>query len=128
MKKLIEKLKLKKNLLAYAGIVGGLALLAVIFFSISQYEQAKFKASRDALEEANKQLVKLNEMEETPAVLDKKAWYGDIKDNFTVVYNHNANAYKGTAIPAYIFSTLALIGFGLCLKHADKVKEAEDND
>lgn len=128
MKKLIEKLKSKKNLLAYAGIIGGLALLAVIFFSISQYEQAKFKASSEALAEATNQLSKLEDLEETPAVLDKKAWYGDIKDNFTVVYNHNANAYKGTAIPAYLFSTFALIGFGLCLKHADKVKEAEDQD
>ena len=62
MKKLIEKLKLKKNLLAYAGIVGGLALLAVIFFSISQYEQAKFKASSEALAEATNQLSKLEDL------------------------------------------------------------------
>jgi hypothetical protein len=44
----MKKINLSKKTLrtlAYTGIVGGCALLALIFFSISQYEKAKYEAS-----------------------------------------------------------------------------------
>ena len=41
MKKIAAK---TKRLLAYAGIIGACALLALTFFTISQYEKAKYKS------------------------------------------------------------------------------------
>ena len=37
--------KKHKRLLAYVGILGGLAALALSFFTVSQYEKAKYQAS-----------------------------------------------------------------------------------
>lgn len=44
MKKLTLTSKLKRTL-AYVGIIGGCAILALTFFSISQFNKAKFQAS-----------------------------------------------------------------------------------
>ena len=44
MKKLSISKKAKRTL-AYVGIIGGCAVLALTFFTISQYEKAKFQAS-----------------------------------------------------------------------------------
>lgn len=44
----MKKLNLSKKTLrtlSYVGIIGGCALLALVFFTISQYEKAKFQAS-----------------------------------------------------------------------------------
>lgn len=128
MKKIKEFFKRKKRTLAYVGIIGGIAILALVFFSISQYEKAKYRSSSVVLTGAQSQLKILKAGEQNELTLDKIAWYTDIAEEFTVINNRNASAYKGTAIPAYALSTLALISFGLCLKHADKVKEAEDQD
>ena len=37
--------KKTKRLLAYVGIIGGCAVLALTFYTISQYEKAKYQAS-----------------------------------------------------------------------------------
>lgn len=128
----MKKLKLSKEklrLIAYALIVGGLAITGLIFFGVSQYQKAKYKSSSVVLTGAESQLKILNNSEKTEENLDKIAWYSDIAEHFTVINNSNANAYKATAIPAYIVTTLALVSFGLCLKFEDiaKAKE-EEND
>ena len=118
----------KKRLALYALIVGGLAILGLVFFGISQYEKAKYKSSSIVLTGATSQISLLQNEEKTKLVKDKLEWYQDIEDHFKVVNKKNANAYKGTALPAYFFTTGALVAFGLCLKHEDKVKEKEEED
>ena len=127
----MKKIKLTKKtlrMLAYCGIVGGLALGSLIFFGISQYEKAKYNSSSVVLTGAKSQISTLSSGEQNAQTLDQIAWYSDIVDHFEKVNAKDAKAYKGTAIPAYAFTTLALISFGLCLKHADKAKEAEENE
>ena len=57
--------KKHKRLLAYVGILGGLAVLALTFFTISQYEKAKYQAS------VSVQLVCKNKRDD---ILDKDAF------------------------------------------------------
>ena len=123
------KFKLNKKTLrlgAYGLIVGGLALAGIICFGIAQYNKAKYASSSVALTGAQSQLTMLSTSEETEEVIDKKAWYGEIVEHFTVVNQRDANAYKSLSIPAYLLTTLSLVAFGLCLKHADVVKEKEE--
>ena len=112
---------------AYATIIGGLALAGIICFGVSQYQKAKYASSSVVLTGAQSQ-IKMAEAEDpnSEATIDKKEWYGDIAEHFEVINTENANAYKGTAIPAYILTTLSLVACGLCLKHADHVKEKEE--
>ena len=136
----------RKRLLIYTSIIGGCAVLALIFFVISQYSRAKYVSSKAQLQGASKELVKLEEeKEKTEAIVpatneeevektvqlrlieDKTTWYKGIEEYFTKENDSNSKAYKGTAIPAYTFSLLALVSFGFCLKHEDKVKEKEEN-
>ena len=131
MKKLAAK---TKRLLAYVGILGGCAILALTFFSISQYEKAKYKAS------ISYQLVFQNKVDELLAY-DKNAlenesskyhdatvYWNELLTDFTEITKNNSAAYMGTAIPAYLLSMSTLIAFGLILKHAEKAKEAEDQN
>lgn len=120
--------KSKLRLIAYIAIIGSLTLGGLVFFGVSQFEKAKYKSSSVILTGAESQLKMLEANTEKDALtLDKIAWYSDIRDHFDIVNTQNANAYKGTAIPAYLLTTLALVSFGLCLKHADKVKEKEED-
>ena len=134
----------KKRLLVYASIIGGCALLSVIFFVSSQYARAKFTSSKAQLQGATKELVKLDEEEEKVnssttlsdiektvqlrLIADKREWYKGINDYFEKENKKNSKAYMGLSIPAYSLSLLALVSFGFCLKHEDKVKEKEEND
>ena len=118
------------RLAAYGTIIGGLALAGIICFGVSQYQKAKYASSSVVLTGAQSQL-KMAESDTTSdpaAIEDKKAWYGDIAEHFETINRENANAYKGTAIPAYVLTTLCLVACGLCLKHADHVKEKEEAD
>lgn len=117
------------RLVIYAVSILGLALAGIIFFGVSQYQKAKYAASSVVLTGAQSQL-KMAEAEDpnSPATIDKKEWYGDIADHFEVINTNNANAYKYTAIPAYILTTLSLVACGLCLKHADHVKDKEEKE
>ena len=133
----------KKRLLAYAGIIGSFALLSIVFFSTSQFQKAKATASRTQFEGASKELTKLDdeeqkvlnnkdlsEVEKTVALRvidDKRDWYSGIKNYFEKENEKNARSYKLTAIPAYSCSLLALVSFGLCLKHEDKAKAKEED-
>ena len=126
--------KKHKRLLAYVGILGGLAVLALSFFTISQFEKAKYQAS------VSMQLVCKNKLD---AALDKdpdakeneSSSYHEIAlywqenyDEFEKITKNNSAAYKGTAIPAYLLSMSTLVAFGLILKHAETAKEKEDEE
>lgn len=124
------KFKITKKtirLASYGLIIGGLALAGIICFGVSQYQKAKYSASSVVLTGAQSQL-KMAEREDQndPGVIDKQQWYGDIAEHFEGINQANANAYKGTAIPAYVLTTLCLVACGLCLKHADYCKEKEE--
>ena len=126
--------KKHKRLLAYVGILGGLAVLALTFFTISQYEKAKYQASISV------QLVCQNKLEavldnDSKALENTNSVYHEValywQENYDLLAKYtkqNSAAYKGTAIPAYLFSMSTLVAFGLILKHAEKAKEKEDEE
>ena len=134
----------KKRLLVYASIIGACAVLAISFFTASQFSRAKYVASKAQLEGASKELIKLDEEEvkvnentslsevektvELRVIGDKRTWYSGIKEYFDKENTKNAKSYKALSIPAYTFSLLALVSFGFCLKFEDKAKEKEEND
>lgn len=116
------------RLICYVIIVGGFALSALILFTISLYQKAKYQASSVVLTGAESQLKLLEKEEKTDLVKDKIDWYSDIRDYFVDINTKNYNTYKATAIPAYALSTLALVSFGLCLKFEDIAKAKEDKE
>lgn len=124
--------KKKKRSLAYVGIIGGCAVLALTFFSICQYQKAKYKASETMRSSSqmsldnvlNKDAAALTD--ETSTWHDLAVFWRSVTDDFTNISAQNAGAYKGTAIPAYLFSMATLVSFGLVLKDAEKVKEEEE--
>ena len=140
--------KKHKRMLAYIGILGGAAILSLLFFTISQFEKAKYSASVSMKLMANGKLNQLREayreeqnVERGVEVTDEEflnneesmyhdaaVYWNDIYQHFTYVTKVNSGAYKGTAIPAYIFSMSTLVAFGLILKHAEKAKEKEDEE
>ena len=131
MKKLTSK---NKRSLAYVGIIGGLAVLAITFFTISQFEKAKYKASETM---RNSSQMSLNNVlnkdnnaldDDTSTYHDLAVYWQTVSNDFVKISNNNSMAYKGTAIPAYLFSMATLVSFGLILKDAEKQKEKEDNE
>ena len=116
------------RLICYAAIIGGCALSALILFAASLYNKAKYQASSVVLTGAESQLKLLEKEEKTDLVKDKIAWYSDIQEYFVDINTKNYRNYKATAIPAYAFSTLALISVGLCLKFEDIAKAKEEKD
>ena len=126
--------KKTKRTLAYVGIIGGCAVLALTFFTISQYEKAKYNASVTVKLSAENQLSKYirkdpNALEDTSSSWHDHAVYWDeIRKDFEYITAGNSAAYVGTAIPAYTFSMATLVAFGLVLKHAEKTKEKEEKD
>ena len=124
--------KKKKRSLAYVGIIGGCAVLALTFFSICQYEKAKYKASETMRSSSQMSLDNvLNKdadalTDETSTWHDLAVFWRSVTDDFNNISAQNAGAYKGTAIPAYLFSMATLVAFGLVLKDAEKVKEEEE--
>ena len=116
-----------KRTLAYVGIIGGCAVLALTFFTISQFEKAKYQASmtvqltaKAQVDKADKNLI---EQEGTAAY-----WWKTVYEDFVAETNKNSIAYVATAIPAYTFSMATLVAFGLVLKHAEKTKEKEEKE
>ena len=127
--------KKTKRLLAYVGIIGGCAVLAMTFFTISQYEKAKYQASLNTQLMCQNRLNKILDADKTAledtntsAFHDAAVWWNKVNEDFKVITKNNSAAYKGTAIPAYILSMGALVSFGLVLKHAEKAKEKEDEE
>ena len=127
--------KKTKRLLAYVGIIGGCAVLAMTFFTISQYEKAKYQASLNTQLMCQNRLNKILDADKdalkddnTSAFHDAAVWWNKVNEDFKIITANNSAAYKGTAIPAYILSMGALVSFGLVLKHAEKAKEKEDEE
>ena len=126
--------KKTKRLLAYVGIIGGCAVLAMTFFAISQFEKAKYQASVNTQLMCKNRYDKLIDADPTALTNENSAyhnaavWWKSVLDDFTEYTIQNSNAYKGTAIPAYIFSMASLVAFGLVLKHAETAKEKEDEE
>ena len=127
--------KKTKRLLAYVGIIGGCAVLAMTLFTVSQYEKAKYQASLNTQLMCKNRLDKILDADKTAledtntsAFHDAAVWWNDVYQDFIIETNKNSAAYKGTAIPAYVFSMGALVAFGLVLKHAEKAKEKEDEE
>ena len=126
--------KKHKRLLAYVGILGGLAVLALTFFTISQYEKAKYQASisvqlvcknkRDAILDKDAMAIE----DETNKYHEMAMYWEENYQTFDEITKKNSIAYKGTAIPAYAFSLSTLVAFGLILKHAEQAKEKEDEE
>lgn len=126
--------KKHKRLLAYTLILGGCAVLAITFFTVSQYEKAKYHASV-SMELVSKnrldRLIKKDEnalTDETSKYHAAAEYWNEIYEHFEYVTSVNSAAYKGTAIPAYVFSISTLVAFGLILKHAEKAKDKEDEE
>ena len=140
--------KKKKRLLSYVAILGGLAVLSLTFFTVSQFEKAKCSASdsvKTMCEKKLKNLVKAyrkernisaeEEVDMDEFIADTSSQYRDAAEYWNANYlyfkketSKNSAAYKGTAIPAYICSMATLVSFGLILKHAEKAKEKEDEE
>ena len=118
--------KLKRSL-AYVGIIGGCAILALTFFTISQYEKAKYLASKQMMATAKKYVDKADE-KKLKEEGSEAYWWKTVYDDFTSITKNNSNAYVGTAVPAYTFSMGTLVAFGLVLKHAEKTKEKEEKE
>ena len=131
--------KKKKRSLAYVGIIGGCAVLALVLFSICQYEKAKYKAS-DVMRTTcktsydnlkNKDISYLDPTTDAAIIAqhnDLVEFWRQATIDFTVISQRNAGAYMATAIPAYVFSMATLVSFGLVLKDAEKVKEQEEKE
>ena len=66
--------------------------------------------------------------DETSMFHDAGVYWNEIYVHFSEIAKVNAAAYRGTAIPAYIFSMSTLVAFGLILKHAEQAKEKEDEE
>ena len=145
--------KKHKRLLAYVAILGGAAVLALTFFTISQFEKAKYQSSvamqlmcdnkytevNEAYLDSHPEVDRTDEVKAKTAVLDdtseeSKDWreagqyWNEAREYFIKVTDANSAAYAGTAIPAYLFSMSTLVAFGLILKHAEKAKEKEDEE
>ena len=127
--------KKTKRLLAYVGIIGGCAVLAMTFFTVSQFEKAKYQASVNTQLMCKNRLDKILDADKTAleddntsAFHDAAVYWNKVYQDFVKITNENSAAYKGTAIPAYILSMASLVSFGLVLKHAEKAKEKEDEE
>lgn len=127
--------KKTKRLLAYVGIIGGCAVLAMTFFTVSQFEKAKYQASVNTQLMCKNKLDKILDADKTAlddtntsAFHEAAVWWNDAYQDFKIITQNNSRAYVGTAVPAYVFSMASLVAFGLVLKHAEKAKEKEDEE
>ena len=126
--------KKHKRLLAYAAILGGCAISALTFFTVSQFEKAKCQASISMENLSNgklKQALEADENalnDETSKYHDFAVYWDEVNTYFVKTTKINTAAYKGTAIPAYALSMATLVAFGLILKHAETAKEKEDEE
>ena len=123
---------MKKRTLAYIGIVGGLVVLTLSFYTVSQFVKTKLNASQTELNGAESELTSM--LDEDPNCLtdtnsiyhDRAMWFKDIYDYFKPIVENDTVSYSVTATTSYVLSILTLVSFGLVLKDADKQKEKED--
>ena len=126
----MKKLKLSKKLkrtLAYVGIIGGCGVLALSFFTASQFVKAKYEASQ-MMELTAKRYVDKAEPIYLEDPKSEASWWKGIYEYFAEETEKNSKAYVGLSIPAYTFSMATLVAFGLVLKHAEKTKEKEEKE
>ena len=143
------------RLIAYTAIIGGLTLGAVSLFTFSQYEMAKYKASKEVINSAGQLIEGVYRSDSTIVIIetdektDEKTYKlnTDVSDEkkesdlykhaayLVEVYNHfnivkvlNNVFYVVTALPSYLLSMSALISVGLILNHSEKVKEKEEKE
>lgn len=126
----MEEIKTKKSKRkwAYIGIVGGIALLTFILFSVANYYKARLKSSNAQVMASQNILdtIGWESINDTSSIYhDKALWYYDIYTHFTYESKTNSTVYIVTSVFAYTFSILTLVSFGLVLKDADKQKEKE---
>ena len=123
---------MKKRTLAYIGIVGGLAVLTLGLFTVSQFAKAKLAASQTVLTGAETEMTGMTDAEpncltdESAMYHDRALFYNDICIEFRKKVGENTVFYSCTSIPAYVLSIFTLTSFGLVLKDADKQKEKEE--
>lgn len=123
---------MKKRALAYIGIVGGLAVVSLSLFTISQYNKVVLSEAKTGLAGAKKEMDTM--LADEPDALtnelatyhDRALWYNDIQNFFQKEVDDYSIKYTLTSVPAYIGTILTLVSFGLVLKDADKQKEIED--
>lgn len=143
--------KKHKRLLAYIGILGGAAVLALTFFTISQFEKAKYQSSISLELMSKNKYTQLSEayLDDHPEIdknaedaservlkdgpesnkyYEAAAYWDEVHTYFVKETNANSAKYIGTAIPAYTLSMATLVAFGLILKHAETAKEKEDEE
>ncbi len=114
--------KKRKRILVYSLIISFFGVAAISFFTVSQYEKAKYKASEQVRLSSESKLNTLSEGTEL------YTYWDSINKDFINISSENKNRYIATAVPSYIFSIMTLVSFGLILKHADKEKEKEDKE
>lgn len=119
-------------MLAYIGIVGGLAALTLGLFIGAQYNRVVLSEAKTELAGAQKEMDSMT-FEEPDCLTDENAiyhdralWFNDKVEFFTNEVKVNSVRYAVTSVPAYVCSILTLTSFGLVLKDADKQKEKED--
>lgn len=121
--------KKTKRTLAYTGIIGGCAVLALTFFTISQLEKAKYQASITVQLSANSNYDKYaNKTDKSDLDKEYEVFWQGVYEDFTRITKENSTKYIATAVPAYTMSMATLVAFGLVLKHAEKTKEKEDQE
>ena len=123
---------MKKRMLAYIGIVGGLAAVTLGLFVAAQYNRVVLSEAKTELAGSNNELS--NMMASDPNCLtdvnaiyhDRALWFDSLRVIFEKEVEVNTTRYIVTSVPAYVSSILTLVSFGLVLKDADKQKEIED--
>ena len=125
-------MKLNKDKLrvgVYFVIVGGLAVTGMILFNKAQYTKAMCDASQYTRKYAQAELDKALDpsSDDSEALRQEKInYWTPIVEDFNRIDKENSKSYKAYSIVSYSITTLALISFGLCLKHADYCKSKED--
>ena len=136
-----------RRLAVYAGIIGGLAVTSLTLFYVSQFEKVKRTEAQSIVTQATSKLKKANKVLSSIQAIDlstvddeKKAelaheeevakqhvyyWEQVVKDFEAETYAVGVK-FMVACIPAYLFSMGTLVSVGLILKHAEKVKEKED--
>lgn len=119
-------------MLAYIGIVGGLAAVTLGLFVTSQFYRARLSAAKTELTGAKSQMASMQNEEpdcltdESAIYHDRALWFNDKVIYFQSEVDKYSVVYTCLSLPAYAASILTLTSFGLVLKDADKQKEKED--
>ncbi len=140
----------KARIIAYAAIIGGLAVASISLFTLSQFEKVKYGESNAILSQSRSRLKKSQKVYNSyvealndPTVLPEErdelvtnleiaeanvTYWTEVLSDFEKETNANAIKYFASGIPAYVLSMSTLVSVGLVLMHAEKVKEKEEKE